>query len=217
MFEPKPPEHAADTIATNASPTKAPFPVVSMAGVAALTLFTSVLYYVFIVNGSLAWQEIGVKDASEVGRLTFIPSLFILVGAALFRLIAFRPNALQIGSFLAFLGAGLAVIGVAKSIPVMTLGVIFQQTGAGMTVVTLIAWAQTKFPFAHRGRGMGIWTAAFFLGQFVSPWIVHQLDVTTGSIQGAFLATGLAGLVGAGVAFALLIARPADAKRPHAA
>jgi len=213
LYEPKPPEPAQAASPTQAPP-KSPFPVASMAGVGAMTLFTSVLYYVFIVNGSLAWQEIGVKDASEVGRLTAIPSLFILVGAAIFRLIAFRSNTLQIGAFLAFLGGGLAVIGLAKTIPLMSLGLMLQQTGAGMAIVILIAWAQTKFPYEHRGRGMGIWTAAFFFGQFVSPWIVHELDVATGTIQGAFLATGLTGLAAAIVAFAMLAVQPARSTPP---
>jgi MFS family permease len=34
---------------------------------------------------------------------------------------------------------------------------------------TLIAWALSKYAFEHRGRGMGIWAACFFLGQFFSP------------------------------------------------
>lgn len=55
----------------------------------------------------------------------------------------------------------------------------------------------TKFSFAHRGRGMGIWTAAFFLGQSQSPRVVHLLDVQTGSMQGAFLAAGLVALAAA--------------------
>ena len=41
---------------------------------------------------------------------------------------------------------------------------------------------------------MGIWSSAFFLGQFVSPLIVHRLDLVAGSMQGAFLITGIAAL-----------------------
>ena len=64
-----------------------------------------------------------------------------------------------------------------------------------MAVPTLIAWAQTKFGFEHRGRGMGLWTGAFFLGQFLSPWLVHRLDLATGSIHGAFLGAGIAAVI----------------------
>ena len=49
---------------------------------------------------------------------------------------------------------------------------------------------------------MGIWTGAFFFGQFSSPWFVHLLDVRLGSMQASFLVAGssaviLVALVGA--------------------
>jgi len=40
--------------------------------------------------------------------------------------------------------------------------------------------------------------AVIFLGQFLSPWMAHKLQIGTGSMQGAFLAAGTAG-VAAGV------------------
>jgi MFS family permease len=173
----------------------APFPMGSAAIVATMTLFSSALYYVFIVNGSIAFGEIGVTDPSEVGRLSFIPSLFIMVGALLFRLLSGRSNAMQLGAFLGILGLGLTAIGLAATPGQMVVGLALQQTGAGMAVVILVAWAQTKFPFEHRGRGMGIWTGAFFFGQFSSPWLVHKLSDALGSMQSAFVATGCAALV----------------------
>jgi sugar phosphate permease len=76
-----------------------------------------------------------------------------------------------------------------------------------MAVPSLIAWTQTKLPFEHRGRGMGVWTACFFFGQFSSPWLVHKLNDATGTMQGAFMAAGLIGLVLALLVF-LFLDRP---------
>lgn len=89
----------------------------------------------------------------------------------------------------------------------MVAGLVVQQTGAGMAVPTLIAWAQTKLPFEHRGRGMGVWTACFFFGQFSSPFLVSLFRVQTGAMQGAFLIMGAAGVVGAVAAFLLAVTR----------
>jgi MFS family permease len=86
-----------------------------------------------------------------------------------------------------------------------------QQTGAGMSVPALIAWTQTKLPFEHRGRGMGAWSTCFFLGQFSSPWFVHQLGVATGSMHGAFICAG--GLALAACVVALVAAELGGAKR----
>lgn len=185
MFEPdksRAIQSAAQPEPATGSSAKSPFPAVAAATVAAVTLFSSALYYVFIVNGSIAFGEVGVTDPGAVGRMSFLPSLFVILGALLFRLLSGRSNAAQLAAFFAILGSGLAVIGLARNPGEMVAGLCIQQTGAGMAVPMLVAWAQTKFPFEHRGRGMGIWTGAFFFGQFSSPWIVHQLNLASGTM-----------------------------------
>ena len=181
-------EAGADGAAAGASE---PFPIAAAAHVGGVTLFASILYYVFIVNGSIAWGEIGVTDPMRVSTATFIPSFFILAGALLFRFVSRYANRVQIACFLALLGLGLAGIGMAHSIGSMQLALMVQQTGAGMAVPALIAWSQTKFSFAHRGRGMGVWTSAFFLGQAISPIVVGNLARIGGSMQHAFLISGV--------------------------
>ena len=204
LFEPQKPQSAeADTAMP--VPAAGKFPLTTAIGVAALTLFSAILYYVFIVNGGLVFAEIGVKDPAELSRIYTIPSLFILLGAVIFRLQAGRSNAVQIATFLGILGTGLAGMGMASSVTGVLVAMAIQQTGAGMAVPTLIAWAQKKFSFEHRGRGMGLWSGAFFFGQFCSPWLVHRLDLVTGSMQGAFTAAGMLGLAGMAVALVLAL------------
>jgi MFS family permease len=207
IFEPAKAQAAAGLDRAPSSGTATPFPWSAALTIAAVTFFFSMLYYVFIINGSLVFAEVGVTDSRAYAAMIFVPQLFILAGAVLFRLIAHRSYKFQIGVVLTLLGTGLAGIGLSTTPAMMAAALIIQQTAAGMTVPTLIGWAQTKFDFQHRGRGMGIWTAAFFLAQSQSPRMVHALDVNTGSMQGAFLTAGLVGLAGALVAFALLAMR----------
>lgn len=204
LFEPTAARPGDETAKAEGGATE-PFPVVAAAQVGGLTLFASILYYVFIVNGSIAWGEIGVTDPMRVSTATFIPSFFILAGSLLFRFVSRYSNGVQIACFLALLGLGLGGIGLARSVGSMQLALIVQQTGAGMAVPALIAWAQTKFSFAHRGRGMGVWTSAFFLGQAVSPIIVGNFARVSGSMQQAFLISGL--IAGAAAAVVLLGSR----------
>lgn len=181
-----------------------------LATIGSVTLFVSVLYYVFIINGGLVWQELGVKDPGKIGRITALPSLFILVGAGVFWLLGRWQvsSRAQLFALLATLGTGLAIIGLASDWRMMILGMMVQQTGAGMGVVTLIAWAQRKLPYAHRGRGMGLWTACFFFGQFVSPLLVSLVRAQVGSMQAAFLVAGIVGIVGAVVVWLVVDRRP---------
>lgn len=180
--------------------TPAHFPLRAVVLFGAVTLAGSVLYYVFIINGGMIWREIGYTDSATIGRLTAIPSLFVMIGAGVFWLTGRWGARAQLTSFFALLGAGLMIIGTAHDWRSMVVGMAVQQTGAGMAVPTLIAWAQSHLPFEHRGRGMGVWTACFFFGQFVSPLLVSVLRIAAGSMHGAFLGAGAVGL-----AFAILI------------
>lgn len=196
LFEPK--QH--DAPATDTAPAATAFPWGNTLLIAGVTFFASMLYYVFIINGALVFKEVGVTQPDQYGKMIFIPSLFILAGAALFRLLAMRSNALQIGVALLLMGGGLAGMGMAATTATMIAALIVQQTAAGMTVPTLIAWTQSKFGYEHRGRAMGLWTGAFFLGQSQSPRLVHVIDAGMGSMQGAFLVAGCVGLAAAGLA-----------------
>ncbi len=200
LFEPKAEAKAEDSVAQPEA-AQTPFPLATAAFIAAITFFVSLLYYVFIINGALIFSEIGVTDPKNYAQIIFIPQLFILLGAVLFRLNAGRSHAMQIGCVLLLLGAGLGAMGMAQTVTAMAAALIVQQTAAGMAVPTLIAWTQTKFDFTHRGFGMGVWTAAFFLGQSQSPRLVHLIDAQAGSMQGAFLIAGIVGLAGAALAF----------------
>jgi MFS family permease len=193
------------------------FPARSMVLVGAVTLLASALYYCFIISGGLVFNEIGITAPSRISELSAVPSLFIMLGAVIFRLLGKKSNAVQLGCLFLVLSGGLLGMGLAKTVPALVASLVIQQTGAGMTVATLIAWAQTKLPFEHRGRGMGIWTTCFFFGQFSSPWLVARLEHATGSVQDAFVAAGLAGIAIAAFAFcSTSIRRRATSPAPSA-
>lgn len=204
LFEPAKREHAPADLSP-AQKQQTSFPWAAAGIVVAVTLFTSMLYYVFIINGSLAFKEVGVDDPRDYAKLIFIPQLFILLGAVLFKLQSNRSYAFQISVVLGLLGLGLGGMGLATTPTAMAGALLIQQTAAGMTVPTLIALTQTKFDFNHRGAGMGLWTAAFFLGQSQSPRLVHLIDTQMGSMQGAFQTAGVAALAGAALALLLTL------------
>lgn len=208
LFEPARRDQPAEQPVALAAPVpevRPAMPWLTLVQIASVTFFVSMLYYVFIINGALVFSEVGVTDSRAYAGIIFIPQFFILAGAFLFRLLAHRGNLVLIATFLVLLGGGLAGMGLATSATGMAIALVVQQTAAGMTVPSLISWAQSKLDFAHRGIGMGVWTAGFFLAQSQSPRLVHLLDAQTGSMQGAFLVAGLVGLGGAAMALLLAV------------
>lgn len=196
LFEPKRPEHeerqAGVDIPARTTEAPEPFPLRPMIVVGGVTLFASIIYYVYMVKGALVFHEVGVTSPSRISELSALPALMVMVGAIVFRLLGGRPNGIQIGAFFLFIGVGLFMMGTADSVNGVVAGIVVQQVGIGMSVPALIAWTQTKLTFAHRGLGMGIWTSCFFLGQFISPWVSARAEGFTGSVQGAFATAGIA-------------------------
>ncbi|PKP94806.1 MAG: MFS transporter [Alphaproteobacteria bacterium HGW-Alphaproteobacteria-16] len=204
LYEPPSDDAARKVLGIDAPGTDAPpFPWRQMLTIGGVTLISSALYYVFIINGGMVWREVGVQSSAEIGRLTSLPSLFVMAGAAIFWLLDRKglSSRAQIAAFLTILGGGLVILGLAPDWRWVIVGLIVQQTGAGMAVPTLIAWAQRGLPYQHRGRGMGLWTACFFFGQFSSPLLVNAIRGVDGSMQAAFATAGIVGLIGAALAF----------------
>jgi len=113
------------------------------------------------------------------------------LGAILFKLVSARGTAFQFTLLFALLGLGMVGIGLAPEPRIAVAFAFVQQLGAGMVIPVLIGWGLRELPAQYRGRGMGLWTSAFFLGQFVSPIFVSLLRGWTGGLLHAFVASGV--------------------------
>jgi MFS family permease len=208
LFEPAPRgKHGA---AGQAATTPFPYHIASM--VAGVTVLLSTIYYVQVINFSVLLKDLGVSDPEKIGLSMAIPSIGVPLGAVVFKLTTRFGAGLQI--FLVFLGyaIGLSGIGLAPDYRVALGFAFIQQLANGLIVPALIAWAQSKFSFEHRGRGMGWWASSFFVAQFLSPAVVNLMRASVGNLQGAFLAFGLIAAVCA-VAAGLLHVRAARSAR----
>jgi len=211
LFEPAPRRRNS---AAATAPASTPFPYAVAFMVAGVTVLLSTIYYVQVINFSVLLKELGVGDPEKIGLSMAIPSIGVPLGAVVFKLTTRFGAGAQI--FLVFLGyaVGLSGIGLAPDYKVALGFAFIQQLANGIIVPALIAWAQSKFSFEHRGRGMGWWASAFFVAQFLSPAVVNLMRVSVGNLQGAFLAFGLIAAACA-VGACLLHLRAIRAVRPQ--
>jgi len=188
LFEPAPRQKSshAGQVAT-----ATPFPYLVAFMVAGVTVLLSTIYYVQVINFSVLLKELGVSDPEKIGLSMALPSIGVPLGAIVFKLTTRFGAGAQI--VLVFLGyaIGLSGIGLAPDYKVALGFAFIQQLANGIIVPALIAWAQSKFSFEHRGRGMGWWASSFFVAQFLSPAVVNLMRASVGNLQGAFLAFGL--------------------------
>ena len=178
-----------------------PFPGRTMAVVCGVTLLLAIFYYVQVINFSLVLKEMGVDNPKSIGLISAVPSLGVPLGGVLFYLSSRYGSTFQISATFVLYAIGLGGIGLAQSVETAMVFAFFQQTGSGIIISALIAWAQSKLSFEHRGRGMGLWASAFFAGNFISPAVVSLVAAQIGGLKMAFAAFGAAAAVCAVVSF----------------
>lgn len=178
-------------------PAATAFPWLRIAVCSGFTLFAASLYYVYIVQVGRAFGEVGVTSAGHVGILISIASIGVVLGAALFQWVSKRfASDVQLLIFLSLLGAGLIGIGLSNDQSTMTAFAFVQQLGAGILIPALVLWTVSHLSPEHRGRGMGIWSACFFLGQFISPLLFSGAQFLSGNVREAFVILGAVSIAG---------------------
>lgn len=184
-------------VLVSVAPTSTGFPFARAAMLCVVTLFIAVIYFVQPINFSLVLKELGVDNPRAIGLISAVPSFGVPMGSIVFKLTSRYGANVQMGLALVLYAVGLGGIGMAGSFQ-EALGFAFlQQMGSGIVVPGLIAWAQNQFSFEHRGRGMGVWTSAFFIGQFISPAVVNAVRGTANGLQPAFVMFSIAAFLGA--------------------
>jgi MFS family permease len=195
LFEPQP-RVAVQAAAASRAPVS-PFPRRVALAVCGVTIVLSVIYYVQVIHFSVLLKGLGVDDPASIGLAMAIPSIGVPIGSVIFQLTARFGVRAQIA--LVFLGyfIGLTGIGLAPDYKVALAFAFVQQLANGIIVPALIAFAQSRFSFEHRGRGMGWWSSAFFAAQFLSPAFVNVARDVLGGLQPAFVLFGIVAGIGA--------------------
>jgi MFS family permease len=138
-----------------------------------ITLFGSVMFYTVQIKLSDAFNALGVVlpdgsyDSARGGMLTALASICVPVGTLCFwwcspRLSLKSMFLLEFG----LMGTGFLLMSILADPLHFTFAAGINQVGGGMLLPTLLTWAVSRLPFEIRGRGTGIWTATFALGQF---------------------------------------------------
>ncbi|MHA4871814.1 MFS transporter [Duganella sp. PWIR1] len=168
-----------------------PFPWRVTLLVCGVTVLFSLVFFVQAVQHGRIFGDMGVASPERISVLATIASLGTVIGGYLFK----RFSSFSVTRWMAIVLVfyGVSYIGVALApnlvtgLPLDALG----QVGGGLMLPVLVTWALQHYGFEHRGRGMGMWGGAFFLGQFLSPPLVTLI----GSFGPSFL--GSVAIIGA--------------------
>ncbi|MFF7946148.1 MFS transporter [Streptomyces griseorubiginosus] len=178
----------------SAATAKRPFPWRPLAGTCALTLFGAVLFYTLQVELAFLLDDMGVSNSGVIGLATAVTSAAIVVGSATFARTGRSPRAWLPAAF-GLCTLGFTVVWLAPDPVPATLGAVITCLGGGIMLPSLLTLAMSKLDFADRGRGTGLWTGSFFLGQFLCPLVALALTSAVGTLANAMGVLALAAAV----------------------
>ncbi|WP_028813621.1 MFS transporter [Streptomyces flavidovirens] len=192
---------AASAGASGASQRPSPFPVRRLAGICGLTVFGAMVFYTVPVEMAYLMDDLGVESTGAIGAATAIASAATVTGSIAFTKFSGTP-ARRLPAVFALCAAGFVVMALAGNPIVLIVGAVLNCFGTGVLLPSLLTLAMSKLDYADRGRGTGLWLAAFFGGEFVCPLALLALDGLAGSLAAA---VGVLGLTSAAVGGVLLL------------
>lgn len=187
----------------------AAFPWRRILPIIAITIYASVFFYTVQIQASSGLAALGLDSPAQIGFLTSVASLGVPLGTFVYSRIRTTPVARLLLIEFGLLAIGFMLMAKSGSVPGFLTGCFINQLGAGMLLPTLLVWAMSFLDFEVRGRGTGMWQAAFALGQFLSAIIVTFIALRVGGLLNSF--AWLAG--GAAIAAVVALAMT-QRKRP---
>ncbi|MDH6605603.1 MFS family permease [Streptomyces sp. SAI-208] len=170
------------------------FPWRQLAGICALTFFGAMVFYTVPVEMSYLLDDLGVANSGVIGLATAVASAATVAGAVAFARLKRAPEPMLPAVF-AVCAAGFGVMCLAGNAPLLVIGAVINCVGTGMLLPALLTSAMSRLAFEDRGRGTGLWTAAFFGGEFVCPLVLLAGESAAGSLAGAVGVLGVASLL----------------------
>ncbi len=170
------------------------FPWGRMIGICAVTIFASVMFYTVQIETSVGLHEHGLIDPRMLGWMISLASLGVPAGTLVFRYADRLPTALLLAIEFAIMGGGFVAMTHAGTVNSFLIAAGVNQVGAGMILPTLLTWAMRGLAYDVRGRGTGLWTACFAVGQFICPIVITLISRHTGGLLPSFQVLGFASL-----------------------
>ncbi|WP_136706092.1 MFS transporter [Agromyces sp. H66] len=189
----------ADPTDSHARAPKVPIPWRRIAMPLIVGLFGGFTFYVLVIEASYLLVDAGVAptDTPTIGGIAALASLATAAGGFTFTRIAkVGVNRILPVAF-ALQAVGMLIIWFVGGVPGVAVGAIVGGAGSGLLLPSMLTWAVGSTRFEERGRVTGLWTAAFFFGQFLTPIIMGAITAAVGSLPVAVGVVGIACAVAA--------------------
>lgn len=178
----EPPQRVASSVQADDAPVSIPRLVVGYL----LILGGMVLSLVVPVQSPLLLAGMGITSSTLIGACAGLGLLASLGGSLAWPLLRRGLGIAGCNALLlALMAAGLWLLIRAQSYPDMLVAVVVHGLGVGLLVPNAMAPVMNALSASTRGRGLGVFTACLYIGQFASPLAVATLMALGYDLRGA--------------------------------
>jgi len=151
------------------------FPLARALAIAAVTLAMGLPYFAQNTQHGRIFAGLGLKTPLRISEFATVSGVGTIIGSLSFR----RLSVLRTERILSIvlLVFAFSFIGFSLHPPLpfgMALDVI-SQFACGLCYPALLAWTLNSFAMEHRGRGVGMWSASFYVSSFFSGLLVSLI------------------------------------------
>ena len=173
------------------------FPWTRILPLVVITLGVGLVFYTTIVQLGPILELSGRVSPAAIGGAGAAANIGMVIGSAIFGKLKnwSGPRLLALGLFIAALGYSSAAL-LDGFLPIAAAAVV-TCVGCGILLPNMLTWTVRQLPPTVRGRGTGIWTGAFFLGQFAAPIVSGAMGAALGGLRSVLIAYAAVALVGA--------------------
>ncbi|WP_076536582.1 MFS transporter [Shewanella sp. UCD-KL21] len=183
------------------------FPLLRILPLLLTTLFVGIIFYSMIVKLGAILALTSEVTPAQIGLIGAAANVGVALGSLLFNKLKQHS-----GPLLTVIGLSLSTLGYfgasqTISLTVTSISAFIACLGFGILLPTMLTWVLQLLPPKVRGKGTGLWTGVFFLGQFAAPIIITVLQNALSGLASVLLL--LAVLCFSGVLLALIKMRGA--------
>ncbi len=159
--------------------------------VAAIQVPGSLFFYASAVEVAYLLKQHGAAAPSTAAEVTALGLIIGPLGAILSRKLTHVKVGILLAAAMLAMAVGLAVMALGRSVPTIAAGLLVQQIGGGLLLVTAITFAVSLAEPKDRSTYAGVWYSCHMIGQFVTPLVLSGLLALTSGRTGAVMAAAV--------------------------
>lgn len=141
-----------------------------------LILFVEIIFFIIPLQLPFYLQELVGATGTQSGvAISFLSLSFALSSIFLGKPISRRDHISVLMLSFIIVGTGYILVSLLGATVALYLGLILAGVGSGILIPNLYVWVANETPVAVRGRVLGGFTTALFIGQFLSPIISQPI------------------------------------------